>query len=183
MPYARLVMPSNSHYSNAKGTLRKAFTDHAVYTKFLITDIIEALPNLNVDLDRLMRNQEEIGHLASLSIGTGKGQVLIDSLKEHVRLAGESVKAIKAGDIAKINTANTLFLDNAIAIGRFLSSLNPEKLPLVSTIDAFKKHAQHVIDIANAQKNRNLNDVVSLYDSYYSHMLSISDALYEALFS
>jgi hypothetical protein len=182
MRYSRVFVPSNSHYSNAKGTLRKAFTDHAVYTKFVITDIIEALPNLAADLERLMRNQEEIGHLASLSIGTGKGQLLIDSLKEHIRLAGESVKAIKSGDIANINTANTLFLDNAISIGRFLSSLKPEKLPLVSTIEAFKTHAQYVIDIANAQKNRNVNDVVSLYDSYYSHMLSISDALCEALF-
>jgi hypothetical protein len=149
MRYSRVAMPlpANMHYGNAKETLRKAFTDHAVYTKFVITDIVEALPNLATDIDRLVKNQEEIGHIFSVSIGSEKGIELANLLKEHIRLAGESVKAIKSGV-----DANTTFLEQAETVGQFLSSLNPEKLPLASTKEAFKKHSQYVIDIATAQK-------------------------------
>jgi hypothetical protein len=183
MRYSNVVVfPRNHSYTNAQGTLRKAFTDHAVYTKFVVTDIIEQLPNLTADLDRLMKNQEEIGHLVSLSVGPEKGTIVINALKEHVRLAGEAVKAIKTADLAQISRATNMFLDQAESVGRFLSSLNPEKLPVSSTIEAFKKHSQYVIDIANAQKNRATSDVVTLYDAYFGHMMSISDALYEALF-
>jgi hypothetical protein len=185
MRYSNLIVAPRNHgsyYTNAKGTFRKVFTDHAVYTKFVITDIIEQLPNLSADVERLLKNQEEIGHLASVSIGPTKGTALSDALKEHIQLAGNVITAIKGGDVAAINTASIAFLDNAESVGRFLNSINPDKLPLISTIEAFKTHSQYVIDIANAQKNRNVNDVVSLYDAYYNHMLGISDAICTALF-
>lgn len=181
MRYSRVTMPlpTNTHNANAKMTLRKAFTDHAVYTKFVITDIIEALPNLTVDVNRLMKNQEEIGYILSVSIGSEKGIELTNALKEHIRLASESVKAIKSG---VAGNANTLFLEHAETVGRFVSSLNPEKLPLAPIIEAFKKHSQYVIDIATAQKSRTVYDIVTLYDAYYNHILSLSDTLAVALF-
>lgn len=173
---------SDMEYSNLREMLRNVFSDHAVYTKFVVTDILENLPNASADLSRLMKNQEDIGNVLSSYIGVEKAMNLINLLRTHVDRVGACVNALKTlnnSDITALEIAKTALFANSDQIGDFLTSLNPDKLTGIKPM--FRQHNQYVLDIASAQKNKEYARVVTLFDEYYDHMMAISDMICMAL--
>lgn len=156
--------------------LRLLFTDHAVYTKFVVVDILEGLGNTKADLARLLENQEDIGR----AIGGAPGRRLTTLLKTHIKLAGACVTALKAGSPSLKQSIHELF-ENSDEVGEFLHSLNPSKLPLKATQAMFHTHNQYVLNIAIAQHKKQYAKVVTLFDRYYEHMIHLSDTLESAL--
>lgn len=76
---------------NIKDSLRKLFTDHAVYTKMFIESALEGIPDVKTIERRLMRNQEDIGNFLSLKLDSKKGKNITKLLKEHISLAAACV--------------------------------------------------------------------------------------------
>lgn len=161
--------------------LRKLFTDHAVYTKFVITDVLEDLKNTKPDLSRLLENQDEIGKFVGKIVGVSKGRALSSLLREHIQLAGACVITLHEGDTAALHTNIAHLFENSDRIGAFLHSLNPSKLPLKAVQKMFHQHNQYVLDIAIAQQKEQATKVVHLFDKYYDHMMMLSDTLESAL--
>lgn len=164
-----------------KETLRKLFTDHAVYTKFFVESSLNDIPDVKVITTRLLKNQDEIGKYIGKFVGKEKGNKLAELLKEHIMLAAGCVGKLKEGDSKGLNTAIGKLMANALQVARFLHSLNPEKLPLEVVTREFKQHNKHVLDIAVLHSKGKHREEIDTYDMYYTHMLALSDTIYGAL--
>lgn len=164
-----------------KETLRKLFTDHAVYTKFFIEASLNDLPDTKVITTRLLKNQDDIGKYLGKFVGKEKGSMAASLLRDHILLAAECVEELKENDMKSLNVAIEKLMTNATKVGRFLHSLNPDKLPLEGITREFKQHNKYVLDMAVLHSKGKFKDEIETYDTYYTHMLMISDTLFGAL--
>lgn len=162
-----------------KDTLRKIFTDHVVYTRFVIVDILEDLVNTTADLDRLMQNQEDIGNFLLPYIGSTNAEFVTSLFKEHIRLAGEAVKALKTSDRGKLMRVTDAMIANIDQISDLLRSFNPTKLADVDQM--MRIHVQQVLETALAQSQHDSEGVVKIFDAGINHMLRIADTIVNAL--
>lgn len=167
--------------TNPKETLRKLWTDHAVYTKFVITDLLENLENSKADTDRLLSNQDEIGTFMGTIMGTTQGVQFATLLKEHIGMVADCVYALISKNINSLSQHSTLLFNNADVIGTFLHQLYPDRYSLEYICSMFKEHNQYVLDIMISQYHHESKFVTMIYDAYYTHMLQLSDVLYELL--
>lgn len=107
-----------------KATLRKLFTDRAVYIKFLLDSIIDEVNNSNIILDRLLNNQNDIGNQIRNIIGDYNADELIRLLYQNIKLIEDIILLDKNNNMDDIlNKRNDLF-DNGDEISHFLDNLN-----------------------------------------------------------
>jgi hypothetical protein len=163
-----------------KSALRKLFTDHGVWTKFVLNAIVDGTADVNAGLARLMRNQEDIGNAVAMVAGQEYGSGLTVLLKQHISLAGDVMKAAVAND-PQLQTKIDLLFANSILVGRALSILNPVKLPVDEMVTMFNRHNQFVIEMTTSRIAGKYEDEVRLFDGYYNELLELSDALFHAL--
>lgn len=92
----------------------KLWLDHLLYTRLVIMGILEDRSDLKENLDRLMKNQEEIGALF------GRDAPAVEKLlKEHITLAGKVVGDVKKGASTTDADVKALYA-NAEQIGDYL---------------------------------------------------------------
>jgi hypothetical protein len=89
---------SKSSFNEA---MRKLWTDHVVYTRLYIISAVNGTADATPTLNRLMKNQEDIGNAIAPYYGSAAAAKLTDLLKQHIAIAGDLVAAAKAGDTAK----------------------------------------------------------------------------------
>lgn len=168
---------------NMRETMRKLFTDHAVFTKFVLQAIVDAHPGVTSLLTRLKQNQTDIGDQLKPIIGVKLATKLSDLLLEHITLAGEVITAASddLADKTTLESAITKLMENSGRVAEFLTSLNPVKLPAKETHEMFDMHNQFVIDMTLARIAGNWEKEIVLYDAYYNEILSMSDAINDAL--
>lgn len=167
-----------------KETLRKLFTDHAVYTRFYMNDYLHGCSSkasLDATVARLMENQKDIGDGIEFKIGQDNAHQLTKLLQEHIGLAAQVLNAVKNESSAKLQSALSELFNNADRVGAFLHELNPRKLPLAVVTKEFRQHNQHVVDMATLILKSEWKASLEKYDQYYNHMLHFSDLLYHAL--
>lgn len=162
-----------------KSTLRKLFTDHGVYTAFVLKSIIDDV-SPDVFLKRLLVNQKDIGDELKPLIGNTKGNLITKLLTEHIKLAGECIKAAAKHDKQIQKKLNMLF-KNSDQVAAALSSINPQKLPYDITQEMFEIHNNFVVDMAMARVAKDYKKEQILYDAYYNELLDMSDHIYLAL--
>ena len=172
---------ARSTWTNPKETLRKLWTDHAVYTKFAITDLIESLDNTECDLKRLLQNQDEIGDFVSTALGADVGVALTALLRTHIHCAASCVMALINHDPYALQAHKEALFQNARQVAALLFSAQDEGVgwTLDKWEDMFTEHNQLVLDLAIAQFHHDSDLVVSIFDSYYTHMLCFSDAIHD----
>lgn len=108
-----------------KENVRKLWIDHTIWTRnYIISDLAD-LEDKSKVLERLLRNQEDIGNAIKPYYGEQAGNKLTELLKEHIVLAGKVVDAAKGGNQADLKKYNTEWYRNADNIAKFLSSANP----------------------------------------------------------
>lgn len=164
-----------------KENLRRLFADHAVYTKFYIESALFDLPDATIISNRLLQNQDDIGNYLKTYIGNSNGDQLAKLLKEHIMAAGAVVNALKTKDNYKIDSLVKQLFVNSKEVAKFLGSFNPDRLPFSTTLREFNKHNQQIISMAIAQYDGNYVDTYKAYDTYFSHMMFISDSITYAL--
>ncbi|HSW75823.1 MAG TPA: hypothetical protein VLG50_02170 [Candidatus Saccharimonadales bacterium] len=163
-----------------KSTMRKLFTDHAVYTSFVLKLIVDKINDNGVYLTRLIENQKDIGNQLKPIIGDKHGNMLTALLTEHIKCAGDVMKAAVLKSNQLSNNIEKLFL-NSEQVAKFLTSLNPVKLPLNETKMMFDTHNQFVIDMTTSRIKKDYKREQQLYDAYYNEILAMSDMIYNAL--
>lgn len=163
-----------------KATLRKIFTDHGVYTLWLI---LESLPNKTSFADevtkRLLRNPKDISNLLVNIIGNDAAFLVQQLFTEHLILASKTFEPAKNGDTNTLNMVLNKLFANGDKIGEALSTLNPIKLPVAYTKQLMRTHNEQVVQMVTKRLSKD-SSIVELYDHYYKHLLIMSDAIYEA---
>jgi hypothetical protein len=159
-----------------KSDMRKLWTDHVVWTRDYIIAAVDNKPDAPAALNRLMKNQDDIGAAVGKYYGGANGQKLTSLLKEHIAQAGDVVKAAKDGDKPALKQASDKWDLNAVAIADFLSTANPN-LPRATLVDMMRKHLSTTTNEVQMRLNKDWDGDVRAFDAVYDHILMMSDAL------
>lgn len=172
--------PISAMQVDLQSTLRKLFTDHGVYTSFVLKSITSHLPDTKVILARLLQNQKDIGDQLKPIIGEEMGTQLTRALTNHIQLAGDCIKAATNKD-KQLNHKIKLLFDNSDQVAQLLTNINSSALPYSATQQMFHEHNQFVLDMTVARLKGEYEKEQRLYDAYYNELLEMADAIYVAL--
>src|SRR5947208_11240804 len=106
--------------------MRKLWEDHVTWTRLAIVSLVAGLPDTSATVDRLMKNQADIGDAIRPFYGDAAGDRLTALLKDHIAIAAEIILAAKAGNQSGVDDARSRWYGNADAIASFLSGANPK---------------------------------------------------------
>lgn len=156
--------------------MRDLWTDHVVWTRAYIVAAVAGDPSASSALDRLMRNQEDLGSAIARYYGAAAGAGLTELLKEHIRVAGEVVGAAKAKDDAKRKEADARWHRNAEEIATFLSAANPnwDRGDLVGMLN---EHLSLTTQQATFRLQQNWREDTATFDRIYDQAMTMADAL------
>ena len=160
--------------------MRKLWSDHVVWTRTYIIAAVSGDPSAPTQLQRLLKNQEDIGNAVAQFYGNDAGAKLTSLLKEHIAQAGDVVTAAKAGDAAKLAAADKKWHANAEDIAEFLAKANPNWTK-AALQDMLNQHLALTTREATARIKSNWTDDVAAFDAVYSEILTMADALTDGI--
>ncbi|MDV8110622.1 hypothetical protein R3379_15895 [Bacillus sp. BAU-SS-2023] len=159
---------------------RRLWIDHVSWTRNYIVSDLSSLEDKSYVLERLLKNQDDIGNSIKPYYGEEAGNKLSDLLKEHIALAGKVVDAAKVDNKNDLEKYNKLWYENADKIASFLSSAN-SNYSEKNLKDMLYKHLQFVTDQAVARLNKDWKADIEAYDKGENHMIMFADVLTEGI--
>jgi hypothetical protein len=173
-------LPTASKSAALHQNMRRLWSDHVVWTRGYIVAAVAGDPSASVALNRLMRNQEDIGNAIKPFYGDAAGTKLAELLKQHISIAGELVAAAKAGDNAKQSDADRRWHDNAAEIATFLAGANPNwtKDALLAMLN---NHLALTTREAADRIQQKWSDDQETFDNVYSQAMEMADALSDGI--
>ena len=175
VPFAQPAALSTNALALRQG-MRELWADHVVWTRAYIVAAVADDPSATSALNRLMRNQEDLGNAIVPYYGAQAGSTLTRLLKEHISIAGELVTAAKANDTAKQTDANRRWHQNAEEIATFLSGANPnwKRADLVNMLN---EHLALTTKEATLRLQRNWTEDAATFDKIFHQAMMMADAL------
>lgn len=161
-------------------TMRRLWSDHVVWTRQYIVAAVAADASAPVALNRLMKNQEDIGNSIKPFYGDAASAKLTDLLKQHISIAGELVGAAKAGDKTKQNDADKRWHDNAAEIATFLAGANPN-WKRDALLGMLNTHLSLTTREAVDRLQKNWTEDQATFDQIYSQAMEMADALSDGI--
>lgn len=160
--------------------LRTLWVQHVAWTHFYLVSAIGGLPDAQVCLDRLLKNQLDLGVAVQPFYGVVAGDQLAQLLHDHISGAVAVVLAAKSGDAQAIATLKAAWYANADQIAVFLAGLNPN----LAVVD-LKSHMRTHLDLAFAEAAARLGadwkGDIDATNGSFSHIVIVSDALSAAI--
>jgi hypothetical protein len=165
--------------------MRKLWEDHITWTRNVVisfeVNVPESsvtLPDLGAALDRLFKNQVDIGDAIKPYYGTDKGNELTALLHDHIAIAGEILAAVKTGNTAAYEDANARWYANAHDIAVFLSqTLDPPIGTLAEMDQMMRDHLDRTTEEVVARHNSAWTADVAAYDKVHAQALQMADML------
>ena len=159
---------------------RKLWIDHVTWTRSFIVSDLASLEDKSDVLERLLKNQEDIGNSIKPYYGEEAGNKLTTLLKEHIELAGQVTDAAKNNNKDDLEKYNKLWYENADKIARFLSSANPNYSE--NTLkNMLYKHLEFTTDQVVARLNKNWKADINTYDKGEDYMIHFADILVDGI--
>ena len=165
--------------------MRKLWEDHITWTRNVIIsfevnvpDSSETLPDLGAALDRLFKNQVDIGNAIKPYYGSERGDQLTALLHDHIAIAGEILQAVKTGDSAAYEDANARWYANAHDIAVFLSQTLDPPIGSLADMDAMMEdHLDRTTEEVVARLKSDWTGDVAAYDKVHAQALQMADML------
>ena len=164
--------------------MRKLWEDHITWTRLVIVSKLTQdadLPDLAVTVDRLLRNQGDIGEAMAPFYGAAAGDQLTQLLTGHIVIAAELLAAAKSGDAAATDAALDAWRDNGHDIAVFLNSANPSSWPLHDMDHMMREHLDLTLAEAVARLEHRYADEVAIYDEIHRQILGMADMLSDGI--
>jgi hypothetical protein len=120
--------------------LQRLWLEHVAWTRLTVVSFAAGLPDLQPTLDRLLRNQREIGKAITPFYGAAAGKALTGLLREHILIAVDVLKAAKANDATGLTAAQRTWRANADEIASFLARANPDNWPEAAMRSMMRAH-------------------------------------------
>ncbi|MEC0240150.1 glycosyltransferase [Paenibacillus dokdonensis] len=163
-----------------KVDMQKVWIDHTIWTRSYIVSAISNRPDQKDVLDRLLRNQQDVGNIIKPYYGDAAGNKLADLLREHILIAGKIVDAAKAGNQADVEKLDADWHRNADDIAKFLSSANPNWQFKVLQ-DMLYEHLQLIKEIVLDCLKGDWKADIAATDKNKIHMIHLADILTEGI--
>ncbi|MCR8744670.1 glycosyltransferase [Romboutsia lituseburensis] len=159
---------------------RRLWIDHVSWTRNTIVSDLSSLEDKGLVLERLLKNQDDIGNSIKPYYGEEAGNKLALLLREHINLAVQVTDAAKNGNKENLKKYNKLWYENADNIAKFLSSANPN-YSYETLKDMLYKHLQFVTDQVVARLNNDWNADIQAYDKGEDHMIMFADVITDGI--
>jgi hypothetical protein len=157
-------------------TMRSLWGQHMEWTYATVVAFAADSPDLQPTIDRLLKNQSDIGHAVAGYYGAAAGDQLTGLLTTHIKEAVPVLTAAKAGDKAALGKAVTAWYANAQDIADFLAGANPG-WKQAEMRQMMKGHITQTIAYASDVLGGNYEAAIRDYDQAESHMLEMADML------
>lgn len=157
--------------------MRVLWEDHVTWTRLTIVSVIGELPDAGPTVQRLLRNQVDIGNAIKPFYGDAAGDRLTALLRDHILIAAEILTAAKANDGPAVEDATARWYANADDIASFLSSANPDHWHLHMMKEMMRTHLDLTLAEAVAQLTGDYEKSVALYDEIHDQILHMADML------
>lgn len=118
---------------------------HMEWTYATVVAFAEGSSALTSDLNRLLRNQVDIGNAVKPYYGDRAGDRLTALLRTHILDAVPVLQAAKDGDTAALDKAVTAWYANARQIADFLAAANPRSWHKAEMESMWKTHITQTI--------------------------------------
>lgn len=159
-----------------KLAMRKLWEDHITWTRNYIISALAGLEGTDKVVNRLMKNQDEIGDAIKPYYGDDAGKKLASLLRDHISIAADVVNAAKAGDKAALDAAQSKWKSNADDIAVFLSGAN-SVWTIQELSDMLYKHLELTTNEVTSRLDKNWTADIEACDKGHVHMLMFSDVL------
>lgn len=160
--------------------MRRLWADHVIWTRDYIVAATSDNPSAPVVLNRLMRNQDDIGNAIKPFYGDAAGTRLTELLKQHIAIAGELVAAAKANDATKQADADKRWHGNAADIATFLANANPN-WARATVLEMLNNHLALTTREAVDRLQKNWTDDVTNFDNIFTQAMQMADALADGI--
>ena len=171
----------STQYHNFNDDMRQLWSDHVVWTRNVIINVMDGAPGTTEAVNRLLQNQEDIGDAIKPYYGEANGDALTDLLVVHINQAATILTAAKAGDDGTFNATKELWYDNGDDIAEFLNVANPQHFLLADMKAMMKQHLDLTLEEAVARLNGDYEADVIAFDKVYEHILMMADDLSEGI--
>jgi len=173
----RVFAPHNAGQVAFHDQMRKLWEDHITWTRLAIVGAVDELPDTALTVDRLLRNQDDIGAAIAPFYGEQAGHDLSVLLREHINTAVEVILAAKAGDTTGFEDAKARWYANGEQIADFLAAANPRFWPRDVMRDAMKMHLdQTLAETAHRIRGDHAAEIAD-YEQVHAHILKMADLL------
>ncbi|WP_308637496.1 glycosyltransferase [Paenibacillus silvisoli] len=162
--------------------LRRLWAEHVYWTRTYIVSATEGLADKDTVLQRLLRNQQELGNAIKPYYGDKAGDKLAELLREHIVIAGKITAAAMAGNQAEVEKLNKEWYRNGDDIVKFLSGANPN-LAYNDLKTMFDRHLQLVTAALTTRLKKDWNGDVLAFDEGIAHIMKFADILTAGIIS
>lgn len=159
---------------------RKLWIDHVLWTRNFIVADMDSLEDKSNVLERLLKNQDDIGNSVKPYYGEEAGDKLSSLLRDHIKLAGQVLDAAKSDNKNDFEKYNKLWYENADLIADFLSSANPNYSNEILK-DMLHKHLDLILEATTARIKKDWNADIDAYDRGEEHMINFADILIDGI--
>nr|WP_283094582.1 glycosyltransferase [Paenibacillus sp. ATY16] len=163
-----------------KADMQRLFIDHTIWTRSYIVSALSDLKDQQDVLDRLLRNQQDIGNSIKSYYGEAAGNKLADLFREHIVIAGKIVAAAKANKPDEVKKLEADWHKNADDIVTFLSSANPN-WQFKALQDMMYTHLQYITEIVLNYIKGDWKADIATTDQNETHMIHLADMLTEGI--
>lgn len=160
--------------------MRTLWAQHMEWTYGTVVAFAGDSPALQATMNRLLRNQADIGAAVAVYYGPEAGHRLTDLLTTHINEAVPVLVAAKAGDTTALNKAVADWYANAQDIADFLATANPA-WKQGAMRQMMKGHITQTIAYASAVLGGKYGDAVTKYDEAEAHMTEMADMLSDGI--
>ncbi len=167
-----------------RNAMRQLWEDHITWTRLVIVSaatLPDALPDLDPTVNRLLRNQDDIGDAIKPFYGDAAGEELSRLLREHIVVAADLIAAAKSGDNQGVSEGAAAWYRNADEIADFLSTANPRNWEQSEMRAMMREHLDLTLDEAVARLQGRYVDEIATYDEIHVQILHMADMLSDGI--
>lgn len=173
---------STTKFQELHNAMQKLWSEHMQWTYQTVDAFFHEPAALESNLNRLLKNQQDIGAALVPYYGQAAGDALSQLLTEHIQLAVPVLTAAKDNNEAALKTALDNWYVNAREIGAFLSTANPSNWTKHDMEHMMEMHIDQTVAYSVALLQNDHAKAVQLYDEAFSHMvLDMSKSLAEGI--
>ena len=159
--------------------MRVLWVDHIVWTRMAIVSIVDDRPDQSFAVDRLLRNQDDIGDAIKPFYGDAAGDALTALLREHIVGAADLLGAAKTG--VGFEAAHAAWYANGAEIGAFLADANPRNWDRAEMQAMMADHLDLTLAEAVARLQGDYPADVAAYDEIHVQILHMADMLSDGI--
>ncbi len=168
-------------YRTFDNSMHKLWADHMQWTFATVDAYFNNPGGLQAQLNRLLKNQEDIGASIVPYYGQAAGDQLTTFLKGHINGAVPVLQAAKNNDQAALNQAIINWRANAKEIADFLSAANPQYLSQNDMGAEMDMHITQTVAYSVDLLQQNYDQAVIDYDLAFDHMTHFATMLSEGI--